>query len=126
MEGQELSEPSRYSGVDRLSPEFGYRLGRLMQWMCERGLRPKVFETWRSRERQRWLWGYGRTHHVGHPEVTWTKESRHEKGLAADVIDEQRGWSSGAFFDRLSEGAAKFGLETLPHDRGHVQMAGRR
>jgi hypothetical protein len=43
-----------------------------------------ITETRRSRARQNYLYGIGRTHHRNQKPVTWTLESRHLYGLAID------------------------------------------
>jgi hypothetical protein len=46
----------------------------------------KVTETRRTLERQRWLYAQGREDpYLTVPEVTWTMDSRHRWGLAADI-----------------------------------------
>ena len=46
----------------------------------------RVTETGRTVERQRWLFAQGRTPpHDRNPAVTWTMDSRHRWGLAADI-----------------------------------------
>ena len=46
----------------------------------------RVTETGRTRERQAWLYAQGRPgQYQNHPQVTWTMDSRHRWGLAADI-----------------------------------------
>src|SRR5690606_27775952 len=46
----------------------------------------RVTETRRTHERQRWLYAQGREHpHQDAPQVTWTMDSYHRWGLAADL-----------------------------------------
>ena len=108
--------------VDQLEPGFAYRLGRLMQWMCERGSEALIHETRRTAARQKALWEIGRRGVPGERKVTWVRRSRHQEGVAADVVPRSRDWSDEAFFKLLSRGARLFGLRTLPNDRAHVEL----
>ena len=47
----------------------------------------RVTETRRTLERQEWLYAQGREEPYWHaPAVTWTMDSRHRWGLAADIV----------------------------------------
>ncbi|GHG37616.1 hypothetical protein GCM10017784_35050 [Deinococcus indicus] len=101
------------------------------------GLGVMVIETHRTRERQEYLFGQGRQ---GVPYarsgdvVTWTLDSLHRYGLAADVCPVVNGtisWNV-ADYQRLHRAAppAKFGLELITNKSGgvlewpHLQIAG--
>jgi len=118
----EPREPKRECRLARLDAKFRVKVLLLLQWMRDRGCDPEVFETRRSRRRQEWLYGIGRTHHLRRRPVTWARVSRHEFGVAVDIISESGGWSDPRFFGLLSRGAERFGLESLEHDQCHVQI----
>lgn len=117
----EPREPKRECRLARLDAKFRVKVLLLLQWMRDRGCDPEVFETRRSQRRQEWLYGIGRTHHLRRRPVTWARVSQHQFGAAVDIVSETRGWDWPRFFDLLEEGAERLGLETLPHDRCHVQ-----
>ncbi len=105
------------------NPEFRDRLARVVERMRgEFGLEVEVIEGFREQSRQNDLWSQGRSRPG--PVVTWTKESRHTVGAAADLkID--GGFVKGTSALLLSRIAAEEGLRTLgPKDPGHIELAG--
>ena len=82
-----MSPPVQRS-LDALHPLF--RPG-LEAWLAEAArhvphVEFRVTETTRTLARQEWLFAQGRTPpHERNPRVTWTLDSRHRWGLAADV-----------------------------------------
>ncbi len=109
--------------LEKLNPEFRSRLERVMARLRrEYGHSVTVVETVRSQARQDALFAQGRS--TDGPVVTWTKHSKHAKGMAADVqIDGQ--WSNPVGYARLAEVAKQEGLRTLgARDPGHVEMDG--
>lgn len=80
--------PPSESRLDLLAPVF--RLG-LEAWLREamqyvNHVEFRVTETRRTLDRQRWLYAQGRESPYLHsPRVTWTLDSRHRWGLAADL-----------------------------------------
>lgn len=122
--------------LDRLRPDFRRRLlatiaqanretagkfADFAEWV--------LFEGWRSPARQQWLYAQGRTRPG--PVVTWTTQSRHTTGKAADVVwKDTRGryrWDGPPeLWQRLGHAARANGLEwggdwTANPDRPHVQ-----
>lgn len=111
-----------YRGMDRLTGEFRARFDRVVERMAsEHGHRVEVVETWRDPSRQEALYQQGRT--APGPVVTWTRNSNHLSGRAADVkID--GGYDDTAAFVRLARIAQEEGLRTLgPMDPGHVELS---
>ena len=119
-----MREPARCKDVDSLWEPFRRKVERLLERLRERGFDPVVFEAARSRERQEWLHGFGRTHHKGSKPVTWTMNSRHLAGKAADIISKSRRWNWPEFFKALKGEAARLGLVTIPQEDCHVQWGG--
>jgi len=90
------------------------------------GLDPIVIETYRTQKRQNYLYAQGRTRPGN--KVTWTKNSKHIKRLAADVCPRVNGkiaWDRKDLFDRWGEIAETAGLSWggrfRNYDGAHVQ-----
>jgi len=66
------------ASLDGLDPEFRRRLELVLSELHAMDYRPIVYETLRTMERQRELVDAG---------VSWTMDSRHLTGHAADIID---------------------------------------
>ena len=109
--------------VAALSPEFRERLAKVIERMrSEYGHAVTVVETARTQERQNALYAQGRT--TAGPVVTWTRNSRHTKGLAADLMVDG-GWQNPVGYAHLATVAKQEGLRTLgARDPGHVELPG--
>ncbi len=116
-----MKEPKRDAKLDDLEPYVADRVRQVIDAMRARGFDPVVFETRRSLERQRWLYGVGRTHSLRRKPITWTMFSRHLAGKAADIISRSRGWDWPEFYDALAEEAGDAGLHGIPHEGCHIQ-----
>ena len=78
---------------------------------CEReGLDVLITETYRTQERQDYLYAQGRTR--AGTIITWTRKSRHTGRLAWDVCKNRKGqeYADAAFFDRCGRIAAQLGI----------------
>ncbi len=78
---------------------------------CKRqGLNVLITETYRSQERQNYLYSQGRTRPGN--KVTWTKSSRHTSRRAWDICKNVKGqeYSDSAFFKQCGEVAKKYGI----------------
>jgi hypothetical protein len=104
-----------------LLPEFRSRLDRVVARMkAEYGHDVTLVETVRSAERQDHLFEQGRTRPG--PVVTWTRDSAHELGAAADVLIDGR-WDNANGYARLQRIATEEGLRTLGvRDPGHLEL----
>ena len=81
-------EPARDRSLDSLHPLFLHPLNAWLAAATEAvpHVAFRVTETRRSLDRQRWLFAQGReAPHLNSPRVTWTLDSRHRWGLAADI-----------------------------------------
>ncbi len=109
--------------VAALSPEFRERLAKVIERMrSEYGHAVTVVETARTQERQDALYAQGRT--TAGPVVTWTRNSRHTKGLAADLMVDGA-WQNPVGYAHLATVAKQEGLRTLgARDPGHVELPG--
>ena len=108
--------------VTQLTPEFRERLQRVMDRMRrEFGHEVTIVETMRSPERQAALFAQGRT--APGPVVTWTRNSKHSQGLAADLMVDGQ-WENPLGYAHLHQVAKQEGLRTLgARDPGHVELA---
>lgn len=78
---------------------------------CEKeGLPVLITETYRTQERQDYLYAQGRTR--AGAIITWTRKSRHTGRLAWDVCKNVKGqeYADAAFFDRCGRIAAQLGI----------------
>ncbi len=116
-----MPEPKRISDVNSLVPYVRDRVLAILAAMRAEGFDPVVFEAKRSEERQRWLYAYGRTRSKGKKPITWTLNSRHLVGKAADIISKSRGWNDPTFFHALAEAAIAEGMHTIAQEACHVQ-----
>lgn len=108
-------EPPICHLVNGLAPEFAAKLPHLLGDLIGQGWRPKLLETLRSDERQRWLYGFGRTWDDGRGVVTNAQnahQSWHFYGLAVDLTDRrfEPGNEPKAFFDAVGKVARKYAL----------------
>ncbi|MES3034845.1 MAG: hypothetical protein V4813_12675 [Gemmatimonadota bacterium] len=104
-----------------LAPKFRERLQRVMDRMKrEFGHDVTVVETIRSQARQDALFAQGRT--APGPVVTWTRQSKHAQGMAADLVVDGA-WQNPAGYAHLAQVAKQEGLRTLgARDPGHVEL----
>lgn len=105
----------------RLDGEFRSRLERVIERMRdEYGHEVRVVEGYRTPERQAHLHAQGRTRPG--PVVTWTLNSAHTRGRAADVMVDGT-YENPAGYARLARVAAEEGLRTLgARDPGHIEL----
>ena len=117
--------PTNVHAVNRdlntLVPEFKERLDRVIDRMEEEfGHKVTVVEAHRSQERQDFLYEQGRTR--AGAVVTWTHNSNHTQGRAADVMIDGS-YNSARGYERLAQIAAQEGLRTLgAKDPGHLEL----
>ena len=107
--------------LSELDPLFRSRLERVRSRMeAEFGHKVEIVEGYRDQARQDVLYAQGRTRPG--PIVTWTRNSLHTEGRAADVrIDGS--YDNLAAYERLAQVAREEGLRTLwPKDPGHIEL----
>jgi hypothetical protein len=119
-------EPKRQTSLDTLEDYVAARVRRILAAMQARGYDAVAYEAARTEERQRWLYGVGRTHSLTRKPVTWTLHSLHiprngGKGKAVDIISKSRGWNWPEFYDALAEEAKKEGMHPIDVERCHIQ-----
>lgn len=110
-------------GAAGLSLPLKMKLARVITRMkSEFGRDVKVVEGVRSQQRQNQLFAQGRS--TAGPIVTWTSNSLHTAGRAADVVIDG-GYDDAAGFALLRQVAEQEGLHTLgARDPGHVELRG--
>jgi hypothetical protein len=108
--------------LESLDPEFRTRLERVIARMeGEFNNQIDIVETGRTIERQAELFAQGRTRPG--PVVTWTLDSQHLNGRAADVQLNST-WNDPKAYSLLERIAQEEGLRTLgPKDPGHIEIA---
>ena len=119
-----LFEPKRTNAIDKLWGPLQPRVHRLFAAMGDQGFDPVAFETLRTMARQRWLYGYGRTHHRNKRPVTWTMQSKHLVGKAIDVISKKHGWGNPKFYQALHREAKKVCLHRIAREACHLEWRG--
>lgn len=108
--------------IEKLDPELVSRIRRVTErLLVEHGHEVELVEGYRSPERQEFLFAQGRT--TPGPVVTWTRQSMHSRGRAADLqIDGT--WENAEAYRVLQQIAEEEGLATLGmKDPGHIQLA---
>ncbi len=63
-------EPKRITSISELWEPIQGRVRNVLAAMKARGFDPIIFESRRTKERQAWLYGKGRTHHLRSKPVT--------------------------------------------------------
>ena len=121
--------------TEELHSGFARRLTRLLESCKRKGLKFKLFEAYRTPERQAYLFEQGRSRPGSIVTNADAWRSIHNYGLAADLILDIPGinpWETGtvegvdymACWKRMRRLADKAGLKTLSWDLPHVEMPG--
>lgn len=99
----------------------------------KQGVNPLIVETYRSQERQNWLYAQGRTRDLKSPKITWTLNSIHTLKNAVDLIPQRNGQAIWNAKDKetlaIIKTMAEYGFEaganwTKNVDSPHFQLAG--
>lgn len=120
-------EPPRNRRMDALAPAFRTRLVAWLAAARERlpDISIQVTETRRTLARQRYLYSLGRT--APGKVVTWTLESKHRWGLAADIVIVRGGkavWDAQAYQTLYrTVRPSSYALKTLEGDLVHLEAA---
>jgi peptidoglycan L-alanyl-D-glutamate endopeptidase CwlK len=128
-----MIEPIRSSDPSCLHPVFRRKADELLEAVTAEGIPFRLFEGFRSPERQQYLYAQGRTRPG--PIITRARPltSYHQYGLAGDfVLFENGKWSwessgpNARLWRRLQEIGKQLGLEPLSFEMPHLQLAGLR
>ena len=128
-----MKEPARNSDPASLHPVFRDKARQLLERLAAEQIPFRLFEGYRSPQRQQFLWEQGRSR----PGLIVTKArpwtSFHQYGLAGDFVLFEKGkWSWDArhgkdlYWKRLHEIGRALGLEPLAWELPHLQVAGLR
>lgn len=96
--------------ISELTPNAQKACNLFMAECKKQGLNVLITETYRSQERQNYLYEQGRTRNG--KIVTWTKNSRHTSRRAWDICKNVKGqeYSDSSFFKKCGEIAKKFNI----------------
>jgi len=130
-----VSPDKRYTSLDLLHPRIRDKVTKLISDLTAANVPMKVFESFRSPERQAFLYSKGRfppNQNMGKVTKAQAWHSYHQYGLAVDmVIDhpDHTMWETGnatvdAWWAKYHELADKNGLEPLSWELPHVQLKG--
>lgn len=123
------SDPqTRLSDTAQLHPRFRQALAALLANAAAESRPFRLFEAFRTPERQQWLYAQGRTRPGGIVTKAMPWQSFHQFGLGADLvlfINGQWTWSDAGLLSdhwkRLPQLAADAGLRTLSWEAPHVE-----
>jgi hypothetical protein len=115
-------EPRRITNLKLLNPDLENNIVKIMLELTREGYDPIVFETSRTSKRQAYLYAIGRTREKHRKPVTWKKHSKHQDGLACDIISKSKGWDWPHFYARLRHIAFKNGCDVLSVEGCHVEL----
>ncbi len=118
-------EPPRIHALDDCAPQFARAIERVVASLPH----ARIFETIRTDERQRWLFGFGRDYDDGRGLVTHAHSAQygwHYFGAAADIIHDAYEWDApSTWWDDLANVAEAHGLTSGARwkmaDKPHVQ-----
>lgn len=96
--------------ISELTPLAQKACNLFLSSCAEKGLKVCITETYRSQDRQNWLYTQGRTRNGNI--VTWTKNSRHTSRRAWDICQDIKGkeYSDSTFFKACGDIAKKLNI----------------
>ena len=122
---------SRYSELDLLHPTVRTAVEQILAQLAAENIPFRLFESYRTPERQRALYAQGRTAPGNRVTKAMPWSSYHQYGLAADFvlfIDGNWSWETGGayrrYWERLHELGRAHGLEPLSWELPHLQYTG--
>lgn len=120
---------SRDASLDHLHPIFREKSKAVLESLAEESLPFRIFEGFRSPERQRYLYAQGRTRAGAIVTRAKAWQSYHQYGVAADfVLFENGRWSwddrgkRRKWWQQLHQVARDHGLEPLSWELPHLQL----
>ena len=81
-----MTEPKRNSDINSLSDKFKKKFLPFWKEATAKYPNAMVFEALRSQDRQKRLYGVGRTHSLNRKPITRTLKSKHLTGDAVDIV----------------------------------------
>ncbi|MHA7880370.1 MAG: M15 family metallopeptidase [Saccharospirillum sp.] len=120
---------SRDTSPEHLHPAFRAKASSVLDSLAEEGLPFRIFEGYRSPQRQRYLYAQGRTRAGAIVTKAKPWQSYHQYGVAADFVLYENGrwcWDDRGkrrkWWQRLHEIAWEHGLEPLSWELPHLQL----
>ncbi len=120
---------SHDSKLEHLHPVFRDKVVKLQELLSEENLPFRVFEGYRTPERQRYLYSKGRTRSGSVVTYANAWQSFHQYGVAADFVlygDGNWSWDDRGekkkLWDRLQELGEQVGLKHLDWEKPHLQL----
>jgi peptidoglycan LD-endopeptidase CwlK len=108
-----------------LAPFFAQKLTSAIDDCVSDGYLIRLFEGFRSIERQRWLYASGRTRPGSIVTHAKAGQSWHQLGVACDVVGYAGGhWDWSIDYDKIDVIFKAHGFESLKFERAHKQIRG--
>jgi len=119
-------EPKQDRNLDHLHPLFREPFENWLAAVEAAGYDLLVYETFRTPQRQAWLYDAGRKRSPYGRYLTYTLDSLHRYGCAADSVVQKNGEADWNGYKQLYADAPpeQFGLERLDFEQPHVQLGG--
>lgn len=111
--------------TSNLAPFLVVRLTAALDECHAMGYEVAVFESYRSPERQQWLYDQGRTRDGKIITNARPYESFHQYGLAVDIVGyHNKKWDWSIDYDKITEVFKRHGFKTLKFEKAHFQIDG--
>ncbi|NRB18025.1 MAG: D-alanyl-D-alanine carboxypeptidase family protein [Rhodobacteraceae bacterium] len=130
----QINPKKRETSLDLLHPAIRKKVEDLITDLAANSVPMKIYESFRTPERQAYLYAQGRTRDLDKGIVTKAKawQSYHQYGVAIDMVIDHPNhamWDTGSaktrgWWDNYHELARKHGLEPLSFEKPHVQLIG--
>jgi len=111
--------------ISNLAPFIVVRLTAALDECHAMGYEVAVFESYRSPERQQWLYDQGRTRDGKIITNARPYESFHQYGLAVDIVGyHNKKWDWSIDYDKVTEVFKRHGFKPLKFEKAHFQIDG--
>jgi peptidoglycan L-alanyl-D-glutamate endopeptidase CwlK len=111
--------------ISNLAPFIVVRLTAALDECHAMGYEVAVFESYRSPERQQWLYDQGRTRDGKIITNARPYESFHQYGLAVDIVGyHNKKWDWSIDYDKITEVFKRHGFKPLKFEKAHFQIDG--
>lgn len=84
-----MSNTGQCRNIKELNPLAQVLLNLAIRNIKAQGINPLIVETYRSQERQNYLYAQGRTRNLKSPKITWTLNSIHTLRNAVDIVPQR-------------------------------------
>ena len=111
--------------TSNLAPFLVVRLTAALDECHAMGYHVAVFESYRTPERQQWLYDQGRTRDGKIITNAKPYESFHQFGLAVDIVGyHNKKWDWSIDYDKITEIFKRHGFKPLKFEKAHFQIDG--